>query len=171
MARTSGLLAFSLVPLESLSLMMSYCRQNRAMTAGGAERGGGVKTCETVRSLQTHLDGLTCPQQQHRSDDEQLSGLQVWSHTQTLHRWLVCGHSWIYILFIVSRSTQSVMKSDSQQNKTKQTKNPDSNFITSCSNFFKHPPSRGKPITYLLNFSCYLLVNSLCLLAKHLMNH
>lgn len=32
--RTSGLLALSLVPLESLSLMMSYCLQKRAMTAG-----------------------------------------------------------------------------------------------------------------------------------------
>lgn len=32
---------------------------------------------------------LTCPQQQHSGYDQQLSSLQLWSHTQTLHRWLI----------------------------------------------------------------------------------
>lgn len=46
------------------------------------------------RCLECPLDGvcwckLTCPQQQHSGDDQQLSSLQLWSHTQTLHRWLI----------------------------------------------------------------------------------
>lgn len=43
--RSDDGLAFSLLLLESLSLMMSYCRQNSAITAGRErERGGGIQT-------------------------------------------------------------------------------------------------------------------------------
>lgn len=47
---TSGFLAFSLVQLESLSLMMSYCLQKRAMTAAVDEKQRG-KTAGTKSNV------------------------------------------------------------------------------------------------------------------------
>lgn len=39
----------------------------------------------------THTSRLTCPQQQHGGDNEQLPCLEVRSHAQTLHRWFIWG--------------------------------------------------------------------------------
>lgn len=52
---------------------------------GKTEAGNSERRTNTLS--RTHTGTHTCPQQQHRGDDEQLSCLEV--RTQTFHRWFI----------------------------------------------------------------------------------